>query len=96
VSEITRLPTKFGQAHSDTIAALQKLTQDVIDNKVDCLVIRGLSRDESTDGEIGLNVMATGSESRGLNLMLLGLLEEAKADLVQDMMAIEEGWEPVA
>lgn len=79
---LTRLPTKFGQGHSDAIAFVQDvILPPLIKNKIVCLVVRGLLDDGD---EIDLTMLDVSGERRH-NSRLLGLITELQTELARAM-----------
>jgi hypothetical protein len=84
VADVTRLPTKFGQGHTDAIAFFQdELLPSLIENKIMCLAVRGYRE----DGEELHFTMTDVSGLREHNTRLLGLITELQAELVCDLSA---------
>jgi hypothetical protein len=82
--EITRLPTKFGQGHTDAIAFFQDtVLPPLIENKIVCLAVRGF-RDDGTEIHF---TMVDNSGERKHNARLLGLVAELQAELVAELSA---------
>lgn len=79
---ITRLPTKFGQGHSDAIGFFQDVILPLlIENKIVCLGLRGFA-DDGTE----LNyTMIDCSGERMNNARLLGLVTELQHQLASDL-----------
>jgi hypothetical protein len=78
MSDITRLPTKFGQGHADAIGYVQDvLLPALIENKIAALVIRAVCDDGT---ELDYTVHAIGN--RRPALQMIGLLAEAQADIL--------------
>ncbi len=82
--EITRLPTKFGQGHTDAIGFFQDtVLPPLIENKIVCLAVRGF-RDDGTEIHF---TMVDSSGERKHNPRLLGLIVELQAELVAELSA---------
>lgn len=85
---ITRLPTKFGQGHTDAIAFFQdKIMPPLIDNKITCLAVRGIL----DNGDELHFTMHDCSGARRDNTRLLGLIAELQMELGQNLVPLEEG-----
>jgi len=79
---VTRLPTKFGQGHTDGIAFFQDVVlQNFIENKFTCLVLRGLL----DNGDEVQFTMTDDTGKRSENTRLLGLIAELQAELVREL-----------
>lgn len=77
---VIRLPTKFGQGHSDAIGFFQdEVLPRLIENKIICIAVRGLL----DDGDELHFTMTDCSGERKHNSRLLGLVAELQAELAQ-------------
>lgn len=92
MSNIHRLPTRFGQGHADAIAFFQDtLLPLLIDNKISTLVLRGIAADGA---ELEFTMIDV-SGGRDLNMRTLAQLTEASFDWVDEMSAVAKGeWKP--
>ena len=82
---ITRLPTKFGQGHSDAIAFFQDdILPPLIGNKVVCIAVRGIL----DNGDEIQFTMVDCSGERKHNTRLLGLIAELQAELAHDLTPV--------
>lgn len=80
--EITRLPTKFGQGHTEAIAFFQDtILPPLIENKIVCLAVRGI-RDDGTELHF---TMTDISGKREHNVRLIGLLAELQSILISEL-----------
>lgn len=81
-SMITRLPTKFGQGHSDAIGFFQdEVLPPLIENKVVCIAVRGIL---DNGDELQFSMVDCSGE-RKHNTRLLGLIAELQAELARDL-----------
>ena len=79
---ITRLPTKYGQGHSDAIGFFQdEVLPPLIENKVVCIAVRGLLDNGS---ELQFTMVDCSGE-RSHNTRLLGLLAELQVELANNL-----------
>lgn len=79
---LTRLPTKFGQGHSESIGYFQdEILPMLIENKIVCLTLRGFG-DDGTELHF---TMLDASGDRAHNLRMLGMLTEAQQLIVADL-----------
>jgi hypothetical protein len=82
MSSVTRLPTRYGQGHTDSIRFFQDdLLPLLIENKVTCLALRGFTDDGI---EIQFTLIDTSGE-RKHNLRMLGMVAELQVDLSNDI-----------
>lgn len=79
---ITRIPTRFGQGHSDAIGFFQdEVLPPLIENKVVCIVVRGILE----NGDELQFTMVDCSGERKHNTRLLGLVCELQSELVREL-----------
>ena len=84
MADVTRIPTRFGQGHSDGIAFLQdEVLARFIKNEVVTLVVLGLT----ADGDELRFQMNDVSGARLWNQRTAGLLAEVQTDWINDMRA---------
>lgn len=84
MSEVTRLPTKFGQGHADAIGFIQdEVLARIISNKMVTLAIIGIT----DDGDEICFRMSDVSGERMWNLRTLGMLAELQTEWANDMLA---------
>jgi hypothetical protein len=87
LADVTRLPTKFGQGHTDAIAFFQdEVLPPLISNKIVCLAVRGF-REDGTELHF---TMTDVSGARERNTRLLGLIAELQSMLVAELSAIPQ------
>ena len=84
MSEVTRLPTKFGQGHADSIGFFQDvLLPALIENRIVTLAVRGIL-DNGDELHFTMNDV---SGERQWNLRALGQIAELQIDWTKTMQA---------
>lgn len=82
MSEITRLPTKFGAGHSEAIGFFQdEIMPALIANEIAVIIVRGVKQ----NGDEIEYTMVDCSGERSYNLRMLGQIAEAQTNLVRDL-----------
>lgn len=85
MTALTRLPTKFGQGHSDAIGFFQdEVLPQLIANKIVCIAVRGLLE----SGEELHFTMLDVSGERMHNTRLLGLIAELQAKMIANVNSL--------
>jgi len=84
MTNVPRLPTKFGQGHTDSIAFFQdEVLPSLINNKIVCLALRGFLEDGT---ELDFTIV-DGAGGRGNNTRLLGQIVELQSILMAELRA---------